>query len=182
MLTFSASLHFSRESEERVLSLVRALAAATGNAYRLLVPTHLTLGMFRAENENALESAFSKAGKEFSETGLKFNRLETFRNKVLLLAPDEKSAAFLKSLNAAIHATALPCAPAANGGRYLPDRFFPHITLASGLSPSQFNAALDFSRSLELPLSVRATKIVLAQTKPYRVVGEVLSNPPEIFR
>lgn len=173
MQTFAVSLHFCAEAQNKIESLVQGLARACKNDFRIQnkIPIHMTLGMFKADNEKILLPAFESFCNAFSfaEREIIFDRAETFMDKALCLLPDKASEYFLKEANQILCKEFSCAAQPANKGFYLPENYFPHIALATGLSTSQLRAAKDFIVFRE-GVFARSDFLALAKTKPYVVV------------
>ena len=141
--TYSISLVFQKESQEFINQLVAEIASATGNPYRidLQVPPHITIAMFKADSKGAVilkekVSAFAATFEPFSFT---FKKYDTFKGKTLYLVPDNDGCHQLKKLNLDIHSTLASALLPGCNGQYLPENYFPHLTVASGLSQNQIS-------------------------------------------
>ncbi len=134
----------------------------------------MTLGMFKAESEKILLPAFETFCNAFSfaEREIIFDRAETFMDKALFLLPDKASESFLSKANQILCKEFSSTAHPANNGLYLPENYFPHIALATGLSTQQLRSAKDFmaGENFGKGICTRADFLALAKTKPYAVV------------
>lgn len=177
--SYAVSLMFDGESSEAVLSSVRALASVTGNPRLVdgLVPAHMTLGMFHAEDGDvpALSEAFSAfAGRFQRSVRIPLAAPSFFRGSVAFLPAAEGGRAFevLREMNASLHESLLPRFEPGGNGNYLPGRWLPHVALAVRLSEAQFALASEALGpnavpALAVPTSVKAAAISLARRRPY---------------
>ena len=142
--TYSISLIFQKESRDFINGIVREIALATGNPYRveLQVPPHITLSMFKADGlrQRLLAEKVSGFAAGFEPFSFSFEKFDTFKGKTLFLVPDSCGCSQLKKLNNYLHSVLAPdFAPGCNG-QYIPENYFPHLTVASGLSRNQISA------------------------------------------
>ncbi len=179
MQTYAVSLHFSAEAENTIESLVQGLAQACKNDFRIKnkIPPHLTLGMYKAESEKVLLPAFESfcKGFSFAEREIIFARAETFMDKAIFLLPDKASESLLKEANQILCKEFSFVTQPANNGLYLPENYFPHIALGTGLSKPQLRTAKDCmdlmaEESYEKGIFAGVAFLALAKTKPYVVV------------
>ena len=146
-----------------------SIAAQTGNDFMIKnkVPPHVTIGAFHGTKET--ESKLIQIVEEFSKTqasGLvRFSEIGNFNQKVLFLKPEKDD--FLTSINEALHKIILPEFEAGENGYYVPDIWFPHTTLATGLSQNQFSKALELAERISLPLEAKISDIGFYQCSPF---------------
>ena len=141
--TYSISLVFQKESQEFINQLVAEIASATGNPYRiaLQVPPHITIAMYKADGQRRalLAEKVEAFAADFEPFSFTFEKYDTFKGKTLYLVPDNDGCQKLNKLNLNIHsALASAFLPGCNG-QYLPENYFPHLTVASGLSQNQIS-------------------------------------------
>ena len=168
LITYAVSLHFGREVNEIIYSAMASIADQTGNRFMIenKVPPHITIGAFHAAKSQeakllALVESFAKGqcsgSVQFCEAG-------NFNNKVLFLKPEKND--FLTGLNADLHDLLLPEFSKAENGYYLPDIWYPHTTLATGLNSSQIEKALEIANGITLPLDAAAGELAVYQCSP----------------
>lgn len=148
--TYAISLCFDDSSGEKILSLQNKIASVTGNDFltKNQVPPHITIGMFHASDEDlpklraSFEDFFNSVGHSFA---LDFSGTDSFLEKVLFLSPNTDSPGFLrlKELNSELHEKLSAFEPGGNRN-YLPERFFPHVTLAVKLKKEEFAKGITF--------------------------------------
>ena len=152
-LTYAVTLYFDDETSGEIRDLTKGLCDVTGNDYMIQnnVPPHFTLGMFHveeADNEKlkrvfsdfvnkARENLFNDSAFEIS-----FGGFEAFLDKVIFikLEKDDK----LYALNVLLHELFLPHFEAGDNRNYLPENWYPHITLGFKLSHEQFEKGMEF--------------------------------------
>lgn len=169
LITYAVSLHFGREVNEIILSTMLAIANQTVNRFMIenKVPPHITIGAFHAakEDERKLLDLVEDFTRGQQAGSVQFYEVGNFNNKVLFLQPKKNS--FLTTINAQIHDLLLPVFSKAENGYYLPDIWFPHTTLATGLNPSQFEKALQIAGEITLPLDAAIGELAVYQCSPF---------------
>ena len=168
LITYAVSLHFGQEVNEIIQSTMNAIADQTGNRFMIenKVPPHITIGAFHAAKSQeanllALVEDFTRGQRSGS---VQFCEVGNFNNKVLFLKPQKND--FLTGLNTHLHTLLLPEFSKAENGYYLPDIWYPHTTLATGLSSSQFEKALGIAREITLPLDAATGELAVYQCSP----------------
>lgn len=169
LITYAVSLHFGREVNEIILSNILAIADQTGNRFMIenKVPPHITIGAFHAarDDEGKLLGLVEDFAREQQAGAVQFCEVGNFNNKVLFLRPEKNS--FLTKINAELHDLLLPIFSKAENGYYLPDIWFPHTTLATGLNSSQFEKALKIAGEITLPLDATIGELAVYQCSPF---------------
>ncbi|MBR2106492.1 MAG: hypothetical protein IJ937_04410 [Treponema sp.] len=182
-ITYEVSLYFEKDSELKIKNLIRQIAAVTQNFYRIEkeIPPHITLGMFKATEtqKGNLKKVIKKLQDEFNnfekeEKMLNMNKLDSFKNKILFLTfPQNQNAnkeSVLFYLNKLIHSELLKDLSPANNHLYLPQNFYPHCTVATGLSLKQINKIFDDEQKLEIPKQLVFNRIALAVHNPFEII------------
>ena len=168
-ITYAVSLHFSREVNEIIFNTMSSIAELTGNDFMIKnkVPPHVTIGAFHGTKEN--EKRLIKIVEDFSITQksgtVKFSEIGNFNNKVLFLKPVKDD--FLSTINNELHKIILPEFKAGENGYYVPEIWFPHTTLATGLTQTQFSKALELAKKITLPLEAKISDIGFYQCSPF---------------
>lgn len=177
--TYSVSLFFDEKSTAELLDFILQVAQITKNDYVVKnnIPPHITLGMFKAtkNQEWQLVEIIQKFNSEFQpffekkENVLCFEKLDILKNKIAFLsfAADQS---IIFELNQKLHNSLLPDFPAACNNLYLPQVFFPHCTVATGLSKTHLALLQDAQNKnqMKIPKSVKVSKISLAIRHPYQ--------------
>lgn len=180
-LTYSVSLFFDEDSTVELSNFILQVAQITKNDYVVKnnIPPHITIGMFKAtkNQEGQLLQVIQKINFEFQpffekkENVLCFEKLGTLKNKIAFLSfATNQSIVF--TLNQKLHNSLMPDFPAACNNMYLPQVFFPHCTIATGLSKTQLALLQDAQNKnlIKIPKSVQVAKISLAIRHPYQEV------------
>lgn len=169
LITYAISLHFGREVNEIIYSAMNKIADQTGNRFMIenKVPPHITIGAFHAakEEEEKLMGLVEDFARGQQAGSAQFCEVGNFNNKVLFLRPEKNN--FLTKMNAELHDLLLPEFSKAENGYYLPDIWFPHTTLATGLNSSQFEKALQITGEITLPLEAAIGELAVYQCSPF---------------
>lgn len=179
--TYSVSLFFDEKSTVELSNFILQVAQITKNDYVVKnnIPPHITIGMFKAtkNQEGQLVEIIKKINSDFQpifekkENVLCFEKLGTLKNKIAFLSfATNQSIVF--SINQKLHNFLMPDFPAACNNMYLPQVFFPHCTIATGLSKTQLALLQDAQNKnlIKIPKSVQVAKISLAIRHPYQEV------------
>lgn len=179
--TYSVSLFFDEDSTVELSNFILQVAQITKNDYVVKnnIPPHITIGMFKAtkNQEGQLVEIIKKINSDFQpifekkENALVFEKLGTLKNKIAFLSFATKQS-LIFSLNQKLHNFLMPDFPAACNNMYLPQVFFPHCTIATGLSKTQLALLQDAQNKnlIKIPKSVQVAKISLAVRHPYQEV------------
>lgn len=179
--TYSVSLFFDEKSTAELSNFILQVAQITKNDYVVKnnIPPHITIGMFKAtkNQEGQLLQVIQKINFEFQpifekkENVLCFEKLGTLKNKIAFLSFATKQS-LIFSLNQKLHNFLMPDFPSACNNMYLPQVFFPHCTIATGLSKTQLALLQDAQNKnlIKIPKSVQVAKISLAIRHPYQEV------------
>lgn len=179
--TYSVSLFFDEKSTAELSNFILQVAQITKNDYVVKnnIPPHITIGMFKAtkNQEGQLVEIIKKINSDFQpifekkENVLCFEKLGTLKNKIAFLSFATKQS-LIFTLNQKLHNSLMPDFPAACNNMYLPQVFFPHCTIATGLSKTQLALLQDAQNKnlIKIPKSVQVAKISLAIRHPYRDV------------
>ena len=131
------------------------------------VPPHVTIGAFHGNKET--EEKLIQIVNEFSKTQqagvVKFTEVGNFNARVLFLKPEKDD--FLSSINDELHKLVLPEFEAGENGYYVPEIWFPHTTLATGLNQTQYTKALELAEKISLPLEAKIDNIGFYQCSPF---------------
>lgn len=177
--TYSVSLFFDEKSTAELLDFILQVAQITKNDYVVKnnIPPHITLGMFKAtkNQEWQLVEIIQKFNSEFQpifekkENVLFFEKLDILKNKIAFLSFAANQSIIFK-LNQKLHNSLLPDFPAACNNLYLPQVFFPHCTVATGLSKTHLALLQDVQNKnqIKIPKFVHVSKISLAIRHPYQ--------------
>lgn len=179
--TYSVSLFFDEKSTVELSNFILQVAQITKNDYVVKnnIPPHITIGMFKAtkNQEGQLVEIIKKINSDFQpifekkENVLCFEKLGTLKNKIAFLSFATKQS-LIFTLNQKLHNSLMPDFPAACNNMYLPQVFFPHCTIATGLSKTQLAFLQDAQNKnlIKIPKSVQVAKISLAIRHPYQEV------------
>lgn len=179
--TYSVSLFFDEKSTVELSNFILQVAQITKNDYVVKnnIPPHITIGMFKAtkNQEGQLLQVIQKINFEFQpifekkENVLCFEKLGTLKNKIAFLSFATKQS-LIFSLNQKLHNFLMPDFPSSCNNMYLPQVFFPHCTIATGLSKTQLALLQDAQNKnlIKIPKSVQVAKISLAIRHPYQEV------------
>lgn len=179
--TYSVSLVFDEKSTVELSNFILQVAQITKNDYIVKnnIPPHITIGMFKAtkNQEGQLVEIIKKINSDFQpifekkENVLCFEKLGTLKNKIAFLSFATKQS-LIFSLNQKLHNSLMPDFPAACNNMYLPQVFFPHCTIATGLSKTQLALLQDAQNKnlIKIPKLVQVAKISLAVRHPYQEV------------
>ena len=179
LITYAVSLQFAHDINEIISSTVESIAEVTGSRFIIekKIPPHVTLGAFHAAKKD--EPKLIQLVEEFSKTQkagiVRFREIGNFNGKVLFLKPEKDG--FLTQINAGLHSILLPEFEKAENGYYLPEIWFPHVTLATRLNKSQFENAYRIAEGIELPLETEINEIAVYQCSPFvelmtkRIIG-----------
>ena len=168
-ITYAVSLHFTQDVNEIIFNTMTSIAELTGNDFmiRNKVPPHVTVGAFHGTKQT--EEKLIQIVEEFSRTQssgvVRFSEIGNFNQKVLFLKPEKDE--FLSKINDALHKIILPEFEAGENGYYVPDIWFPHTTLATGLNQTQFSKALELAEKISLPLEAKIHDIGFYQCAPF---------------
>lgn len=168
-LTYAVSLGFDALSSEKLISVQKSFSEITGNFYLMenSVPPHLTLGMFHADEsefdeiKNAFSDFASQAGSNFS---VGVSGLDGFSNRVVFLRLTDVDHR-LNHLNEKLHRDFLVHFESGGNFRYLPENWFPHVSVAVKLNRRQYEIAS--SASIDIPDFLNADSLTLFQCRPY---------------
>ena len=168
-ITYAVSLHFTQDVNEIIFNTMASIADLTGNDFMIKnkVPPHVTIGAFHGTKET--EEKLIQIVEEFTKTqesGLvRFSEVGNFNQKVLFLKPEKDE--FLTNINKELHKTILPEFEAGENGYYVPEIWFPHTTLATGLNQTQYTKALELAEKINLPLEAKIDNIGFYQCSPF---------------
>ena len=180
-ITYAVSLHFTSDVNEIIFNTMSSIAELTGNDFMIKnkVPPHVTIGAFHGTKETegkliqivkdfseAQNSAGSKSSNNSnSRPAVHFTEVGNFNQKVLFLKPEKDE--FLSSINEELHKVILPEFEAGENGYYVPEIWFPHTTLATGLNQTQYSKALELASKITLPLDAKISDIGFYQCSPF---------------
>lgn len=179
--TYSVSLFFDEKSTVELSNFILQVAQIIKNDYVVKnnIPPHITIGMFKAtkNQEGQLLQVIKKINSDFQpifekkENVLCFEKLGTLKNKIAFLS-FATNQSLIFSLNQKLHNSLMPDFPAACNNMYLPQVFFPHCTIATGLSKTQLALLQDAQNKnlIKIPKLVQVAKISLAIRHPYQEV------------
>lgn len=168
-ITYAVSLHFEQAVNEIIFNTMTSIAEQTGNDFMIKnkVPPHVTIGAFHGNKET--EEKLIQIVEDFSKTqnsGLvRFSEVGNFNEKVLFLRPEKDE--FLTTINNELHKIILPEFEAGENGYYVPEIWFPHTTLATGLNQTQYAKALELAEKINLPLEAKIDNIGFYQCSPF---------------
>ena len=168
-ITYAVSLHFTQDVNEIIFNTMSSIADLTGNDFMIKnkVPPHVTIGAFHGTKET--EGKLIQIVEEFSKTQksgvVRFSEIGNFNGKVLFLKPEKDE--FLSKINDELHKVILPEFEADENGYYVPEIWFPHTTLATGLNQTQFTKALELADKISLPLEAKIHDIGFYQCSPF---------------
>ena len=168
-ITYAVSLHFTQDVNEIIFNTMTSIAELTGNDFmiRNKVPPHVTVGAFHGTKQT--EEKLIQIVEEFTRTQssgvVRFSEIGNFNQKVLFLKPEKDE--FLSKINDVLHKIILPEFEAGENGYYVPDIWFPHTTLATGLNQTQFSKALELAEKISLPLKAKIHDIGFYQCAPF---------------
>lgn len=177
--TYSVSLFFDEKSTAELLDFILQVAQITKNDYVVKnnIPPHITLGMFKAtkNQEWQLVEIIQEVNSEFQpffekkENVLCFEKLDILKNKIAFLSLAANQSIIFE-LNQKLYNSLLPDFPAACNNLYLPQVFFPHCTVATGLSKTHLALLQDVQNKnqIKIPKFVHVSKISLAIRHPYQ--------------
>ena len=162
--TYAISLFFDEQSTVKLTSLINSVAEITDNFYVVKnnIPPHITLAMFK-EKTQPQQSVQTE------------QNLEIFKNKNLFLHSTEfttenKQNNLIYSINAKLHNNLHTNFTPASNNLYLPQNYFPHCAIATGLTTSQQKTLLQNKEKLNLPITVIPKNISLAIRHPYKII------------
>ena len=152
-LTYAVTLYFDDKTSEQIRDLTKNLSDVTGNDYMIQndVPPHLTLGMFHVGQADVdklkrlfvefVERAQAEVlcGKNFE---ISFGAFEDFVGKVIFVKIEKDKK--LMEANRLLHDLFCPHFEAGDNRNYLPENWYPHITLGFKLTGEQFEKGLEF--------------------------------------
>ena len=168
-ITYAVSLHFTQDVNEIIFNTMSSIAKETGNDFMIKnkVPPHVTIGAFHGTKET--EEKLIQIVEDFSKSQksglLRFSEIGNFNGKVLFLKPETDS--YLSTINAELHKVILPEYEAGENGYYVPEIWFPHTTLSTGLNQTQFYKALELAEKVSLPLEAQIDNIGFYQCSPF---------------
>ena len=168
-ITYAVSLHFTPDVNEIIFNIMASIAELTGNDFMIKnkVPPHVTIGAFHGTKET--ESKLIRIVEEFTKTQkagvIRFTEIGNFNQKVLFLKPEKDE--FLSAINDNLHKLIIPEFEAGENGYYVPEIWFPHTTLATGLNQAQFSKALELAEKISLPLEANISNIGFYQCSPF---------------
>ena len=169
MITYAVSLHFSTDASGIISQAVRDIAEATSNNFIIenKIPPHITIGAFHAAKAN--EARLLQLTEEFARTqkagAVHFSEIDNFKGKVLFLKGEKNL--FLAEMNSELHKAILSEFESGENGYYLPEKWYPHTTLATRLNQGQFDKALSVAEKIHLPLEAKALEIGFYQCSPF---------------
>ena len=174
-ITYAVSLHFTQDVNEIIFNTMSSIASLTGNDFMIKnkVPPHVTIGAFHGTKET--EDKLIRIVKEFSKQqpsgAVRFTELGNFNQKVLFLKPEKD--VFLSTINVELHKIILPEFEAGENGYYVPEIWFPHTTLATGLNQTLFSKALELAEKIKLPLEAKISNIGFYQCSPFLELNRI---------
>lgn len=175
VLTYAVTLYFDDETSGKLRGLTKELSEVTGNNYMIQnnVPPHLTLGMFHVHKTDVeklknlfgdfVESVQTKilCGNNFE---ISLGAFDSFVSKVIFIKIEKDK--LLSEINRLLHKIFVPHFEAGDNRNYLPENWYPHITLGCKLTSEQFEKGMSFLKESGLP-NARCTRIGLACCNPY---------------
>ncbi len=168
-ITYAVSLHFTQDVNEIIFNTMVSIAELTGNDFmiRNKVPPHVTIGAFHGtkETEEKLIQIVDRFSKTQKSGTVRFSEIGNFNQKVLFLKPEKDE--FLSIINDELHKAVLPEFEAGENDYYVPEIWFPHTTLATGLNQTQFSKALELAEKISLPLEAKISNIGFYQCSPF---------------
>lgn len=174
LTTYSISLFFNKKSQDYISQLIEEISCNINSSYfkDRNIPPHITVGMFKSDRNNLdlLVKKVSYFEKSFTPFELNIESYDTFRNKLIFLKPDEPGCNQLKLINRKLYDLLSGDFEPACNGLYIPDMFFPHLSLASGVTKTELNKLEPFFSNLPYGFKLNIEKFSLAQVHPYKVV------------
>lgn len=142
----------------------KVLSAAEATGIRVsTTPPHVTLAIAEHMDERSAGRLIDQVASESAPPQLTFDSLGAFNGPdwVLFLAPVATQE--LLSFHAKLHRE-LETHSKGQSPHYLPGRWVPHCTIASGISSTALPSALAACVDVTLPLVARLTDIALVKT------------------
>ncbi len=169
MNTYAVSIHFTQEVDAVVGLAVEAIAKITGGSFVLQnkIPPHVTIGAFHAAgaDEQKLLCMVEEFCAQQKFGAVNFTGIGNFKGRVLFLEPQKDD--FLCRINCELHERLLKEFEAAQNGLYLPQVWFPHVTLATRLNHEQLLKAQKVAEKILLPLKAEAKEISVYRCSPF---------------
>lgn len=165
MDTYAIVLYFDDISNKKLNKMIKMVADASDNRYMLDVgiPPHVSIALFYSSDLNMIEEKTGEFAKNVKASEIIFEKIGAFPPRVLFVSPRKDK--YLSDLNRDIHQILLKDFQADT--LYLPENWVPHCSLAVRLNDIQLQKAKSAVEKTELPLAVRAERVVLAKCNPY---------------
>lgn len=176
--TYSISLFFNKISQEYLTDIENQTANITNNFYRIEknIPPHITIGIFKVEDNKEIDflNKIKNFIKDFNPFVIKIEKIEKIKNKILILKPEYSKN--LNILNLNLYNYLNKDFPPGCNNIYTPENFFPHITLATGLTNTQIEKSIiKINEILNNNIGnkiIQIQKISIAEHNPYKIILE----------
>ena len=162
------SIYFDETTEQRLQSLMKSVAKATGNKFMLdnHVPPHITVAAVETKHEDLLLTRVEEMVKQFGIGDIQFVSVGTFTSQVIFVQPvlneylHKMVEIFTQELGQIDETILRP--------NYQPFSWLPHCTIGKQLSKEQMMQAFEVMQKQFVPVSGKIVRIGVAKTNPHR--------------
>lgn len=167
---YLVSAYFDEITNKRIESYIKQIAKYTGNTAMLdgKVPPHITISAFQASSEEDAKEIFRKVAGELCAGNVQWVSVGSFLRGTIYIAPVLNE--YLHQLSVIYNKEATAHEEVRIDKRYQPFQWFPHTTLAKGLTKEQLQSAFQIMQNQFGTFMGQITKIGVAKTNPYNDV------------
>ncbi len=166
-MDYAVALYFDKTTEQRIKTLIHDVATRTGNSYMMDVgiPPHLTIGMFRSDDEERIKAAFERCAGEITCGELFWASIGIFNPHVLFLAPILNT--YLQRSCEHVNGVLSQIADIGDYGHYMPYQWVPHTALAVKLTAGQLKIGFEVVQQNFTVFGGSAERLILARCNPF---------------
>ncbi len=166
-MDYAVVFYFDNTTEQRIQTLITDVAICTGNSYMtdVGIPPHLTIGMYRSDDEERIKSEFERCADEITCGEVFWASIGIFNPHVLFLAPVLNE--YLQRSCELVNRAMSQIADVGDFGHYMPYQWVPHTAIAVKLTPEQLKIGFDVVQQQFTPIGSRVERLILARCNPF---------------
>ena len=170
-MDYAIVLYMNDEKTVMVDGMIRQLASACGSDYSLGIVPHITVSSLISDDEEAVKAEAGKLSKKLKRGEISLASIGVFNPSALFLAPVVDSY-LIESCQIANDAMLKVCG-AGNEGRYMPNRWVPHMAVAMKMEKEGLYRAFQRLSEIFTPFCAEISRMALIKSEENRPYQEL---------